>query len=191
MSIKFNSPVILSYALICTIVFFGNQLTAGSLTPFFAVGNSINWTNPFSILTLFTHIIGHGSIDHLLGNMTFILLLGPIIEEKYGSRFTLFMILITALITGLLNITLFNTGMLGASGIVFMFILLVSFTNVNSGQIPITFILVALLFIGKEVIQSLKADQISQFAHIIGGICGSFFGFLGKKKPDANDDFHL
>ena len=183
MSIKYNSPVILSFALICTAIFFLDKLLAGAVMGFFAVGNSVDITDPLSIFSLFSHVIGHGSIDHLLGNLTFILLLGPIMEEKYGSKFTLFMILITALITGLLNVIFFNTGLLGASGIVFMLILLVSFTNTDGGQIPLTFILVALLFVGKEVLQIMDSDQVSQFAHIIGGVCGSAFGFLGKKKP--------
>ena len=182
MSIKYNSPVILTFALICTAVFFLDTFLAGTVMGFFAVGNSVDITNPLSIFSLFSHVVGHGSMDHLLGNMTFILLLGPIMEEKYGSRFTLFMILITALITGLLNVTFFDTGLLGASGIVFMLILLVSFTNTNGGEIPLTFILVALLFVGKEVLQIMGSDQVSQFAHIIGGICGSVFGFLGKKR---------
>jgi membrane associated rhomboid family serine protease len=182
MSIKYNSPVILTFALICTAVFFLDKFLVGNLMGFFAVGNSVDFTNPLSIFSLFSHVIGHGSMDHLLGNLTFILLLGPIMEEKYGSKFTLFMILITALITGLLNVIFFDTGLLGASGIVFMLILLVSFTNSNGGEIPLTFILVALLFVGKEVLQIMGSDQISQFAHIIGGVCGSVFGFLGKKQ---------
>lgn len=181
MSIKYNSPVILTFALICSAVFFADQLLIGNLMHYFSVGSSVNWTNPASVFSLFSHVIGHGSIEHLLGNMTFILLLGPIVEEKYGSKFTLFMIALTAFITGILNIALFNTGLLGASGIVFMLILLVSFTNVKGGQIPLTFILVTVLFIGKEVMHSLQADQVSQFAHIIGGVCGSIFGFMGKK----------
>lgn len=185
MRIKYNSPVVLTFALICTAVFFLDKFLAGSLMGYFAVGTSVDVSNPLSIFSLFSHVIGHSGIDHLLGNMTFILLLGPIIEEKYGSRFTLFMILITALITGLLNVTFFDTGLLGASGIVFMFILLVSFTNTKGGEIPLTFILVALLFVGKEVIQILGSDQISQFAHIIGGVCGSVFGFFGKKGSGA------
>lgn len=179
MKLKFNSPVILMFSLICTVIFFLDKFLVGSLMPFFTVGTSIDTSNPMSILSLFSHVIGHISIDHLLGNLTFILLLGPIIEEKYGSRNTLFMIILTALITGILNVSFFNTGLLGASGIVFMLILLVSFTNVKSGEIPITFILVALLFVGKEVLHSMKADQVSQFAHIIGGACGSMFGFSG------------
>ena len=183
MKIRYNSPVILTFAIICAIVFFLNKGMAGALSNILAVGTSVNWSNPLSIITLITHAVGHSSVDHLLGNMTFILLLGPIVEEKYGSRSTLIMILATALITGVLNILFFNTGLLGASGIVFMLILLVSFTNVRSGEIPITFILVALLFVGKEIWQSVGEDRVSQFAHIIGGVCGSVFGFIGKNKP--------
>ena len=182
MRISYNSPVILSFALICSIVFFLDQFTGNNLMPYFTVGTSLN-AHPITIFSLFSHIIGHGSIEHLLGNMTFVLLLGPIVEEKYGSTKTIFMILVTAFVTGLINTLFFSTGLLGASGIVFMLILLVSFTNVKDGKIPLTFILVALLFIGKEVIQSMQADHVSQSAHIIGGLCGSVFGFLsGKKK---------
>ena len=62
-----------------------------------------------------------------------------------------------------------------------MLILLVSFTNVSAGQIPVTFILVALLFIGKELVSSLGSNQIAESAHIIGGICGSIFGFRSSR----------
>jgi len=177
MKLKFNSPVILGFSLICVGVFLLDKLLAGQLLPFFVLGH-ISIGNPMSFITLFTHVIGHASLEHLIGNLTFILLVGPIIEEKYGSNLTLIMILFTAFITGILNILFFHTGLLGASGIVFMLILLVSFTNSKHGEIPLTFILIAVLFIGKEVIQSFASDQISQFAHIIGGICGSIFGYF-------------
>ncbi len=179
MKLKFNAPVILGFSLICVAVFVLDKVMVGTLMPYFTLGN-VNTSSALSILTLFTHVIGHASIEHLMGNLTFILLLGPIVEEKYGDSRTLFMMLITALVTGILNLLFFHTGLMGASGIVFMLILLVSFTNTKSGEIPVTFILVALLFIGKEVIESLNTDQISQFAHIIGGVCGSVFGFATR-----------
>ena len=179
MKLKFNSPVVLAFSLICVIVFFLDKIMLGQLIPYFALGH-VSLTNPVSIMTLFTHVIGHASLEHLIGNLTFVLLLGPIIEEKYGDKRTLFMMVITALVTGFLNMLFFHTGLMGASGIVFMFILLVSFTNSKSGEIPLTFILIAILFIGKEVIQSLQTDQISQFAHIIGGVVGSIFGFASR-----------
>lgn len=181
MKLKFNSPVILGFSLLCVAVFFLDKAMAGHLMPYFTLGQ-VSVNQPVSLLTLFTHVLGHANLEHLMGNLTFILLLGPIMEEKYGDARTLFMIVITALITGLLNVFLFRTGLMGASGIVFMLILLVSFTNSKSGEIPITFILVAILFVGKEIIQSLGHDQVSQFAHIIGGACGSIFGFINRPR---------
>ena len=181
LSLKWNAPVILTYALICTGVFVADKFMMGNLMPFFTVYPSANPSNPLSLLSMVTHIAGHASLEHLLGNLTFILLLVPIIEEKYGSSRLLVMILATAVVTGLINMVFFSTGLLGASGIVFMLILLVSFTNVSSGQIPVTFILVAILFIGKELLNSIGANQVSEAAHIIGGICGSFFGFRSSR----------
>ncbi len=182
LKLKWNSPVVLSFALICTGILVADKFMLGKLMPLFTVYPSVDWSNPLSIFSLVNHVAGHASLEHLLGNLTFILLLGPIIEEKYGSSKLMYMILITALITGLLNIFLFNTGLMGASGIVFMLILLVSFTNVSSGEIPVTFILVALLFVGKELLQSVEVNQIAESAHIIGGLCGSFFGFRAYRK---------
>ncbi|MEO1653978.1 MAG: rhomboid family intramembrane serine protease, partial [Bacteroidota bacterium] len=78
---------------------------------------------------------------------------------------------------------LFNNALLGASGVVFMMILLVSFANARKGTIPLTFILIALLFLGKEIYSALFThDNISQFAHIIGGLCGGVFGYVISPK---------
>ncbi len=181
LSIKFNAPVILTYSLICTFVFFFNKLFGFSIMSLFTFLNETNFANPINIFKFVSHIAGHVSIEHLMGNLTFILLLGPIIEERYGSKQLIGMILITAVLTALLNLFFFNTGLIGASGIVFMLIVLVSFTNVKSGEIPVTFILVAILFVGKELLNSVWQDNISQFAHIMGGVCGAVFGFTGKK----------
>jgi membrane associated rhomboid family serine protease len=70
---------------------------------------------------------------------------------------------------------------------VFMLILLSSFTNIRSGEIPLTFLLVVVLFLAKEVIAGFANDDISQFAHILGGFIGSLFGFLftRRAKPAA------
>jgi rhomboid protease GluP len=66
-----------------------------------------------------------------------------------------------------------------------MLILLSSFTNIRAGEIPLTFILIVVLFLTKEVTTAFAQDNISQFAHIIGGICGSFFGFLLTRSRRA------
>jgi membrane associated rhomboid family serine protease len=179
--LHYNAPVILTFSLLCVVVFAINYATGGALTPYVSLGGNFHMNNWVDYFTLFTHCLGHANVEHLLGNLTFILLLGPVLEEKYGWRQLLIMIMLTALITGLLNALFFHDGLWGASGIVFMLVMLISFVNVQAGKIPITFILILLLFVGKEIYNSFQADNISQFAHIIGGLCGSMFGFIGKR----------
>lgn len=188
MKIEYNAPTVLTFTIISTII-----LVLGSFVPglmeFFTIYSHWDFSSPIWYLQLFTHVLGHANWEHLLGNFTFILLIGPILEEKYGSKDVLFMILVTAFVTGILHIILGsifgapNTleGLQGASGIVFMMILLSSIVN-SKGGIPMTFVLVVALFLGKEVITSVTVeDNISQLAHIVGGIMGGLFGFYLRK----------
>jgi len=185
MRIKYNAPTVLTFTLLCALILLLSRTLAPNLTEnwfvvpgrgSFRVGSFRNW------ITLFTHIMGHADLSHLIGNFTLILLIGPMLEETYGSADLLIMIVITALVTGILNILLFRSSLMGASGVVFMMILLSSFTNFSRGEIPLTFILVLILYMGVQILSSFNSDNISQFAHIIGGLCGSFFGFLHQGR---------
>lgn len=186
MKIRYNAPVTLTFALISTLILAADQLLGTEIIPtLFTMPprSSFSLSNPANWVRLFTHIAGHGDWSHLLGNFAFILLLGPILEEKYGALSVLLMVFITAVATGLLNGIFSDYALLGASGVVFMMILLVSFTNIRNGEIPLTFILVVALYLVKEIIGAFNTgDQISQFAHIAGGVFGSLFGFLRPSK---------
>lgn len=183
MKIRYNAPVTLSFALVSSLVLVLDQTVMPRLIEaLFVVRGSMNPTDPIDYVRLLTHVIGHSSWAHLMGNFAFILLLGPILEEKYGRSTMVLMIAVTALVTGLLNIVFFSSGLLGASGVVFMMILLVSFTNIRQGEIPLTFILVVVLYLTQEVVNSLQRDSVAQFAHIAGGVIGSMFGFLRPRK---------
>ena len=174
----YNSPAILTFALVACAVLALNGPTGGSLIPaFFVTYPGFDFTDPLAYPRLVTHALGHRDWAHLAANFSVILLIGPILEEKYGSARLLRMMAITALVTGVLNALLFTTGLLGASGLAFMMILLASFTNHKEGELPLTFVLVVVLFLSKEVAQAFTRDDVSQFAHIIGGVCGSLFGF--------------
>ena len=186
MKLKYNSPTVLTFAFISAVVLVLSQTVMRNLTEqWFMVQGKDGFSpkNIRNIATLFTHVIGHANWAHLVSNFSFILLIGPILEEIYGS-FSLFaMICITSLVTGLLNVFFFSSGLLGASGVVFMMILLASFTNFNKGEIPLTFILVLILFLGRELFNSFgnssgEGGNISEFAHIVGGFIGSLFGFF-------------
>ena len=188
MKITFNSPLILTFSFICLIIY----ILTGYLGLFensFVLTPNFDNTSFLSYFKLFSHTLGHQSIDHLIGNLSFILLIGPVIEKQYGAKLLFIMMLTTGLLTAILHLLLFDSGLLGASGIVFMLIILTSMVNIKNKEIPITFILIVIVFIGKEVIGSFNTDNISHSSHIIGGVVGAFFGFslAGKKAPkDTN-----
>lgn len=174
--ITYNAPVVLTFALIAVLV----HVLGDSVKHFFVMRPRLD--NAFDYFALVSHIAGHVSWEHLLGNFTLILLLGPILEERHGSARLLGMIVTTALVTSLLNLFIFKTVVLGASGIVFMFILLASTANIRKREIPLTFIAVAVLYLGGELVGALRSDNISQMAHLIGGLAGAAFGFLGAHR---------
>lgn len=56
--------------------------------------------------------------------------------------------------------------------------MLASFTDFREGEIPITFILVAAIFIGQQVYEGIAVqNNISNRAHIVGGIVGAIIGY--------------
>jgi membrane associated rhomboid family serine protease len=177
MRVRYNAPVSLTFTLLATAVLLIDTIFGGFTARYFVSQPGLDFSL-LGILRLFTHVLGHENWLHLMSNFAFILLIGPVLEEKYGSWPLLVMMLVTALVTGLLNELFFSTGLMGASGIVFMLILLSSFTNIRSGEIPLTFVLIVVLYLAREVIDAFSHDNISQFAHIIGGICGGLFGFV-------------
>jgi Uncharacterized membrane protein (homolog of Drosophila rhomboid) len=123
-------------------------------------------------------------LAHLVGNMAYMLLLGPALEEKYGAKNLLAVILITALITGAVHNLLFpRTILLGASGVAFAFILLTSFTEFREGEIPLTVILVAIIYLGQQIWDGLTVqDNVSNLTHVLGGIVGAGAGYLLNRK---------
>ncbi|MBA3819643.1 MAG: rhomboid family intramembrane serine protease [Deltaproteobacteria bacterium] len=151
-----------------------------SAKPWFAAWPELHDTRSYAGLV--SHILGHANWQHLLSNFMLILLIGPILEERFGSTALLVMIVATALVTGLIQVMFFNEMLIGASGIVFMMIVLASTANIRQGEIPLTFIAVVLIYVGGELVRAVSNDdQVSQAAHIIGGITGGVFGFLSAR----------
>lgn len=186
-AISYNAPVVLTFAFISLFALILNQITGGTSNRLlFSVYRSD--FSFFFVIRLVGHSLGHANWAHFAGNMTLFLLLGPILEDKYGSGRLLWMIVVTAVVSGLLNIMFFpHVALLGASGIVFMFIILSSASCMVDNRIPLTMILIVVVYLGAELVDAFtKQDNVSQFTHIIGGVCGAIFGFaFGKKGTDA------
>jgi membrane associated rhomboid family serine protease len=184
MKFSFNAPVVLIYTIVsCIVMLLSDHLLPNLNANYFAATGHFDWTYLPDYFRMVSHAIGHQDWNHLISNFSFILLIGPILEEKYGSKNLLLMMLVTAIVTATFNNILWDTGVMGASGIVFMMILLGSLVNLRTGTIPLTFVAILLLYLGGEIYSALTVeDNISQSAHIVGGVCGMFFGFLLNSK---------
>ena len=182
-AIRFNAPVVLSFAIISLLVLVLDSATGGASTARLFCVYRAPLTDPLTYVRFFTHVLGHSGYSHYMGNMLLLLLVGPGLEEKYGSGTMVWTIALTALITGLVHFVFFpNTVLLGASGVVFMMIVLSSFTAMRRGEIPVTLILVVIFYLGGEIMDGLfKQDSISQITHIVGGLCGLVFGFTIRR----------
>ena len=106
----YNSPVIISYLFLSLIACFFNFITKGKTNKLFFTSYPSSIWNPLSYIRLFTHAIGHKDFDHLVHNFLFILLIGPMIEEKYGSIPLIIMFLITSFVIALFNLILYFIG---------------------------------------------------------------------------------
>nr|WP_303068280.1 rhomboid family intramembrane serine protease [Catenibacterium mitsuokai] len=179
LKLRFNAPVTLSFVSICFVATLLGIASNGEITKTLFMTYHSSFLNPMTYVRFVTHVFGHVGWSHFIGNASYLLLLGPMLEEKHGSKAILEVILITAVVTGLINYFFFwNIGLCGASGVVFAFIMLASFTDFREGEVPITFILVAAIFIGQQVYEGIAVqNNISNMAHIVGGIVGATIGY--------------
>ena len=184
LKITFNAPVVLSLAAISFVATLLNYVTGGASGRVLFMTYHSPLSFPMTWIRAFTHIFGHADWTHLIGNMSYLLLLGPMLEEKYSSQTLAGVIAVTAVVTSVVNYIFFpGIALCGASGVVFAFILLSSFTEFREGEIPVTFILVAVFFLGQQIYDGITVrDNISNMAHIVGGIIGGLLGYGLNKK---------
>ncbi len=177
----------ISFALASLAALVLSELTGGRANALlFSVYRS-SPADPLTYPRFFLHVLGHANYGHYINNMLLLLVIGPPLEEKYGSRRLLAAAAATAFISGAAQWIFFpGAAILGASGIVFMLIVMSSFAGMKSGRIPLTLIFVLVFYLGKEIIDGLFSnDNISQLAHAIGGACGAFVGFRFSGKSSG------
>ena len=178
-----NSPVVIWFSLLCFVVLVLGILTDGyTSVRFFSVYHS-SARDIFTYPRFILHVLGHSNYSHFVGNIMMILAIGPGLEERYGSRNLLLAMLLTALVSGMVQWLFFRDSMLmGASGILLMMIVMSSVAGMKNGCIPVTLILVLVLFVGGEIMDAITVkDNISQMAHIVGGLCGAVLGTVMRK----------
>lgn len=184
--INYNAFVTLTMFFISLVIVGINYITNGKANKYLFSTKRASLLNPLTYIRFITHILGHSDFKHFSNNYMKILILGPMIEEKYGSKLFLLMILITAFATGIVHYIKTDVSLKGASNISFMLVVLSAFVNLTSNQIPLTLILVIIFYVIDEIRDLNKNDNIAHYGHLTGAVCGGVFGFLSM-KPELID----
>lgn len=127
-------------------------------------------------------------------NIAFVLLLGPVLEERYGSLMLALMIFITSLVGGVITACVSTFGISGCGGIVFMMIILSVLSVFIKKQLPVSWIFIFILYlafslaVGKKnsSFVSFMNENIPVFIQLASGICGSLFGFFVCPKKRSS-----
>lgn len=183
--IELNAPVTVCYALAAV------TATILPVQEKLAIHGPIRLLDGDFLLSLFTWTLAHGGMTHLLSNFVVILLAGPLLEDRFGSLRMLGVLVTASVLVGLTHCILDPRGaLIGASGTVFCLIMLTAMLAGRSGTIPLTMLLVAALYLGREVAGLFANDGISQTAHILGGALGVMLGLVmrgqSSSRPSAS-----
>ncbi len=181
--LQYNAPVVLTFALLALAALFLDRFSGGWTTRNLFSVYRCALTEPLAYPRFVLHVLGHTNYSHYISNMMMILVVGPPLEEKYGSWSLFWSIFLTALVSGMVQWLFFpSVALLGASGIAFMMIVMSSLSGMRDGYVPITLILVMVLYIGGEIVDGVVlSDNVSQLTHIIGGLCGALLGLSMRR----------
>lgn len=182
-TILYNSPVILTFALLSLLALGLGKLTDGWTTQnLFCVYRS-PLTDWLTYPRFFLHVLGHRILLPTAATSSCCSSSARRAEERFGGKRILLAIALTALVTGLVLWFFFpNSALMGASGVVFMLIVLASFAGMRTGTIPLTLILVLILYLGSEIFQAVTGTAgLAQLTHIAGGVLGMIFGFTWSR----------
>ena len=201
----YDAPVTLSFALavlaiflLDTFAFKGKLTSQWLLSPTSAEGIlPFAFSDFHSIIRLFFHVFGCGDSPFLLCNMIFVLLLGPAMEERYGSVIIGIMIFVAALFSGVLYACFCKLPACGAEPVVFMLILLSTMMHLSRSKISASSIAVIILFVCMQALRKNPNGAIGVIIIAAGGLCGSLFAFLtspkarkAKKNESALEEFN-
>ena len=66
---------------------------------------------------------------------------------------------------------------------VLAFILMTAFTSFREGEIPLTFPMVAAIYLGQQIVEGVfLQDDISNLSHILGGVVGDVVGYKMNRR---------
>ena len=188
---SYDSPVALSFAIITVLVYLLNTLVLkGKIDSFFyaptaASGEfAFNFKEAASYLRLVLYQFGYFDLYFLFRDLIIILLLGQILEERYGSVIMGLMMFFSSLFSGVLNACFCTGKIYGAASIVIMMVFLNTLTSISKKNVSILSVATIALVVCSEFFTK-SHGFLGVIVSVAGGLCGSLFAFLASPKARA------
>ena len=192
--IRCNAPVTIAFILICTVILAVETIFHTELIAyFFTTGGAhkspapFNAAYAFDYARLFLHVFGNSDRLHFISEAVFILLLGPSAEEKYGSFLLVLMLAVAAAFSGVLNACFSPIPLTGSGTAAFLLAFLFLFSTRKKNEVPLSYILIFILYAGKIIADIQTQRNIIPLIQIAGGLCGSLLSFFAvpQKKTQT------
>ena len=196
----FDSPVVLVFSVVSAVIFISDLILKLNLSekifecPGAKSVPAFDFKSALSYVKLVIYPFGGENSTSFFLNIGFILLLGPVLEERYGSIMLALMIFITSLVGGVLTACVSMFGISGCGGIVFMMIILSVLSVFIKKQLPVSWIFIFTLYLafslfsGKKIsgFMPFMQNNVPVFIQLASGICGSLFGFFVCPKKRSS-----
>ncbi len=195
--ISYNAPFTLTFTFVCVFVFLlDNYVLKGFLNNNLLICKAGKGEIPFDFksvkdyFALILHVFAERDISALFINLMFMNILAVPLEEKYGGPILLLMASVTSLISGVLTACIGFTPLAGYLSVILLMIFLSSLDAFQKKQILLSWVLVILAFILRDILSSstdgttlnFSARLVTALINLIAGLAGSLFGFLAVPK---------
>lgn len=201
--VRYDSPVTLTVTILTVLLFIiDSALLKGKMSEavFTSYGTlsdkAFASSNALSYIRILLHVFGTTSWSALLINSAFFLLIGTVLEDRYGSVIFALMIFISALVSGVIGI-FSPLDMCGATPVIFMMIFLSAVTMISKRNLQISWVLIMVLYTAYSMATAFEKNgaliegngfirffqsNISTFICMAAGVASSLFGFLSSPK---------
>ena len=196
----FDSPVVLVFSVVSAVIFISDLILKLNLSekifecPGAKSVPAFDFKSALSYVKLVIYPFGGENSTSFFLNIGFILLLGPVLEERYGSIMLALMIFITSLVGGVLTACVSTFGISGCGGIVFMMIILSVLSVFIKKQLPVSWIFIFALYLAFSLFSGKKIsgfmlfmqNNVPVFIQLASGFCGGFFGFFVSPRNGSS-----
>lgn len=147
----------------------------------FVLDTDLMWFEPWRILL---SIVGHGSVEHLLGNLFSLVLFGLILEASVGSKRMVGLFIVAGLLVSLATPFTPYDRVIGASGAIFALIgalvVLRPMMPIWATVVPLPMFVAGIVYVAIDLLGVLYPAGTANFSHLIGMVIGIGAGWLWR-----------